>query len=843
MAATIPLEKRRRNLFPNEAVENKEDIQLIWLDENLDDSSDCLRTQSMLLELNSAAQFYSDFDRCINLIKLIKDERVFLIISSAFARSFLAQISTYRTLIAIFIFCTNSQQQETSTNKCDKVVGIFTDQDGLFKSIREEMNLVEKQTLAFSLFDQKQRLGRDLSKESASFIWHQMLIYVLKQIPQNQQSKDEMLNMCRHYYRNNKRELKKIEDFQVNYTSNKAIEWYTDECFLYKLLNKALRTEDIELLHTFRFFIIDLCAALEKESLQLKSKTILTTFHGTRIPSEELKKLKENEGKIISTNGFLSTSRNINVSLAFAGQTLPAAVFQAVLFEIEADPSLKAVVYADIEKNSRMKGEDEVLFALNALFKIGSVTFDSILNIWRVKLVATDEGTEKVQEHITSIKQRLDEYPPIIYFGRLLIKELGQVDRADKYFEMLLKSLPSDHADIAAVYNQIGNVHDRRGDLNSALKNFKLAYEIGQKQLVPNYQQLAGSLGNIGRIHRSKGNFDQALDCYRQVLDIGDKNYPGDHIHKAIVIESIGVVLGDKNDFDTAFVHLFDGLGMLKGILPAQHPYIARYFGYIGYVHEKKGELDRALDYYHQLLKMDEQCLAPDHPDHSIDLEMIVGAYKKLGQTEKALELCRKKLNDQKNTLGETHSCISRTLISMADVLKEENPNQALNYYKQALSALEQSKSPDHRAISQCLTSIGCLYWRQDMIDDALQCELQAFNLYQQNLSPDHTKIANSLRNLGIYYRCKNNPSEALRYFNESLSIYRANYKSDHEDVKRIEADIVELNCNLVSTTNTEPALRYANETVPRTLVITTINDRQRPYAIPYTTVSHHYSL
>jgi tetratricopeptide (TPR) repeat protein len=700
------------------------------------------------------------------------------------------------------------------------------------------MDLVEKQTLAFSLFDQKQRLGRDLSKESASFIWHQMLLYVLKQMPQNEQSKDEMLRMCRYYYRNNKRELKKIEDFQVNYTSEKAIEWYTYECFLYKLLNKTLRIEDIELIHTFRFFIIDLCAALEKESLQFKSKTILTTFHGTQIPSEELKKLKENEGKIISTNGFLSTSRNIDVSLAFAGQTL-----QAVLFEIEADPSLKAVVFADIENKSRMKDEEEVLFALSAVFKIESVILDPKQNIWKVKLTATDEGTEKVQEHITWVKQRLDEYPPIIYFGRLITKEFGQIDRADKHFEMLLKSLPSNHADIAAVYKQIGNVRDRRGDLNSALKNYKLAYEIGQQQPVPNYPHLISSLGKIGCIHRSQGNFDQALDCFRQALKIGEKHYPGDHINKAIMIENIGVVLGDKNDFDTAFDNVFLGLNMRKHVLPAQHPYIARCFGFIGYVYEKKGEIDCALKKYHQLLEMNDQCLASDHPDHWIDLEMVVGAYKKLGQTEKALNFCLKKLDDQKNILGAIHPCVARTLITMADIIKEENSNQALDYYKQALSILEQSISPDHRAISQCLTSIGCLYWRKDMIDNALRYELQAFELYQQKLSPDHLKIANSLRNIGIYYRCKNNPSEALRYFNESLPIYRANYRSDHEDVKRIEADIAELNSDLVSTTSTEPTLRYTNEIVPRTLIITTINDRQRPYAIPSTTVSHNYSL
>ena len=828
MATNTLGEERRENLLPHEVTENKEDILLIWLDAHLDDSFDCLRSRLLLLELNPAVQFYTDVDHCVNLIKSIKHERVLLIVSSAFAQSTLPKISSYRTVVAISIFGSHRQQHEALMNGCDKVVGIFTDQDRLFESIRETLDLVEKQTLAFSLFDQKQRLGRDLSQGSASFIWHQMLLFVLKQMPQDQQSKEEMLSICRNYYRNNKKELKKIEQFRVSYTSNKAIEWYTDECFLYKLLNKALRVEDMELLHTFRFFIIDLCAALEQESFQWENKTVLSTFRGTQIPSEELERLKENKGKIISINGFLSTSRNINVALAFAGESLPHAVFQAVLFEIEVNSSMRTVIFADVEKKSRMKDEEEVLFTLNTLFKIESVTFDSVQKLWTVKLMGTDEGTEKVREHIASIKQRLDEYPPIIYFGRLLTKELAQMNRAEKYFQVLLKSLPSDHEDTAAVYLQMGTIYDRRGDLNAALKYFNLAYEIGQNRRAPNYPQLAGSLGSIGRIHRSRGNFDQALACFKQELDIGEKYYPGDHIHKAVAMEYLGIIHGDKEEFDAVFNYLFDALAMFQRMLPAPHPYIARSFGYIGYAYEKKGELDRALDYYQQLLDMDEQCLPLDHPDRSIDLEMVVHIYKRMGESEKALNFCRKKLNDQKSILGETHSCIARTLVSMADVLKEEDSNEAFNSYKQALAILEQSVSPDPGLVSHCLSAISCLYWKREMIEDALRYELQALDLHRQTLSPEHIKIANSLRNIGIYYRCMHDPSAATHSLLESLSIYRVNYNSDHPDVKRVEADIADL----MAITSPEQTLTA--------LVITTIDDRRRPYTIPCTTITYH---
>lgn len=74
-----------------------------------------------------------------------------------------------------------------------------------------------------------------------------------------------------------------------------------------------------------------------------------------------------------------------------------------------------------------MRGEEEVRFTLNTLFEIESITRDSAREIWQVKLTERDEGTEQVRERIASIKQPLmNEYPPMIYFDRLLAKELAQ---------------------------------------------------------------------------------------------------------------------------------------------------------------------------------------------------------------------------------------------------------------------------------------------------------------------------------------------------------------------------------------------------------------------------------
>ncbi|CAF4182068.1 unnamed protein product, partial [Adineta steineri] len=659
MATSGSFNERRQNRLPNEVSHNKEDIQLIWLDGNMNDSHDYLLSQSMLIQLNSAVQFYSHFDRCLDFIKSITNEQIFLIVSGAFAQQILLQTHRYRSLVAIFIFCSNHQRYKPLMDEYNKITGIFTKQHDLLESIKQKMNLVEKQTLTFSLFDQKQKSMKDLSQESASFLLHQMLIYVLKQMSQDEQSKKQMLNMCRDYYKQNKKELKKIKKFQKTYTRDKAIESYTDECFLYKLLNKALRTEDIDLLFNFRFFIIDLCLAIEQENQLLKKQGTLTLYRGTQIPNEELEKIKENIGKTISTNGFLSTSRNINVSLRFIHRNAQSNDFTSVLFEIKANPLLKTVMFADIRNKSRIKGEEEVLFNLSSLFKIISVCFDSKLRVWKVLLNATDDGAEKVEEYLLLSKQQMEEYSPLIYFGRLLLYELGQVDRAGKYFNMLLKSLPQDHSDLAAVYNNIGAVHDRKDELNLGLKNYEIAYEMRRKQLPSNHPRIAASLLNIGAIYQAKDDFNRALDYYQQALTAYDNFYPNNNLQKANTIYNIGRVYMDKEDFDTALTYSSRALDMYKHVLPDQHSQIASCLAAIGYAHEKKGNLDIALNYYQQQLTMVERSLPFEHPNLSIHLSLIIGIYKKMNEIDKALDLCQQKLVIQKSRLGENHPRIA----------------------------------------------------------------------------------------------------------------------------------------------------------------------------------------
>ncbi|CAF1000027.1 unnamed protein product [Didymodactylos carnosus] len=231
----------------------------------------------------------------------------------------------------------------------------------------------------------------------------------------------------------------------------------------------------------------------------------------TKLPNEEFDKLKNSAGVLITTNGFFSTSTDINIALKFARTKRETNDKKTVLFEITADPRLKTVIFADIEKYTREVGEKEVLFSLAAVFKIDAVDYGSNLEMWKGRMTATDEGSKNVQLYLELQRKEMEECNPIVLFGVLMWRDMGQGDKAEKCFTMLLETFPKDHEDIDSVYNNLGNIFGEKGELNLPLEYHQRAYDIRQRRFPTNQLRIAASLNNIGLIYKAKGDSTHAL--------------------------------------------------------------------------------------------------------------------------------------------------------------------------------------------------------------------------------------------------------------------------------------------------------------------------------------------
>jgi hypothetical protein len=190
--------------------------------------------------------------------------------------------------------------------------------------------------------------------------------------------------------------------------------------------------------------------------LKLQNSFSFKVYRGEKISIEELNKWKNTINHIISINNFFLTSQDINLSRKFALNYFISDQFQSVIFQINVNPSHRTIIYAHITNESIPEEEEQILFNLNSIFKILSVDFDLTFQVWKIELRRTDELNSNIDQCLKYVKQEMSDCSQIIYFLNLLLNQLSQIDQTDKYFQMLHHSLPSDHPEIAFLYNGFG---------------------------------------------------------------------------------------------------------------------------------------------------------------------------------------------------------------------------------------------------------------------------------------------------------------------------------------------------------------------------------------------------
>ncbi|CAF1615792.1 unnamed protein product, partial [Didymodactylos carnosus] len=227
----------------------------------------------------------------------------------------------------------------------------------------------------------RQKTLRDLDYEGGMFMWFQLLIEILIMMEYpNDEAKNDMLEICRKQYQNNPIEISRIEEFKDTYTPKDAIKWYTRDCFLYRLLNKALRIENFDIIYKFRHIISDIYQQLKQmhpSYLKVVStkENILTVYRGQHMAAEELERLKLHKNGYISMNTFLSTSLSCEAAVTFAGDGSGRPQYESIMFEIDIpldekksnDDDDSIPPFSNINQVSYIPNENEILFSIECI--------------------------------------------------------------------------------------------------------------------------------------------------------------------------------------------------------------------------------------------------------------------------------------------------------------------------------------------------------------------------------------------------------------------------------------------------------------------------------------------
>ncbi|CAM2720857.1 unnamed protein product [Rotaria socialis] len=810
--------------------QNHEQFTAVWLDSKYADcdQTSCDRRAQLSPIINYNVKF-SDADECLDYIKTIQTESIVFITCGSQGQKLVPNIYHFPQLLYIYIYCFNKVEHEEwalNKNYASKIRGVFTDIDLLLAKINDDVKLSLKNILPLNIFHKyddlnlKEMSMKDLNKQSAQFMWFQLLIDTLLHGDYSDTAKDDMFYECVAQYDGNEIELKRILDFYKTYIAEQAISWYTRNSFLYRLLNKAFRIQNINIIYKFRYFIKHLYNQLRDVQLQQsKDLSSITVYRGQLMHHDEFDNFKENVGELISINTFFSTTLQSQVALNFTGNGFGRPDYESVLFEIHVDCcSLSAKPFGNVQHLSFIKDEYEMLFCVGTIFRIKSVEDNE--PIWHVVLELSNDENIELKGLVEHFSKYVVETKPTLLALADVLTEMGEYEKARHFSELFLSDLePLTQNQLAGVIqSNIGLLDYHEGHYEKAMQKYEtgVSMQLLQQTVELPSNEHGGRRHNLGLLYNNIGiiyihnaKYDEALNFFEKALDHIFDN----HIDITNVFSNIAVLHCYKCEYQLALEYSEKALTLEQDTFPKNHPQLASAHLKIGGIHHQMGNYDLALKSYQIADEIYRIALSPDHPSLAITHANIGMIYIDKGDFKSAIEITRKSLTTlgisenhpirgimhsnlglaylrccdytlamenfekalqiQFVSLPADHLNIATTYNNIATIYfeSEENYERALENYEKALEIqLRCLPSKADSEIALTYNNIGSIYYRLENYSLALENYKKSVEIMTKCLPENHFDFSIAYNNIGLIYAANGNYTEALINYNKALS-------------------------------------------------------------------------
>jgi tetratricopeptide (TPR) repeat protein len=701
----------RPNRLPNARM--VQNFLLLWLDGSIDEKNndDYRNSITKLRQVVNTVNTFTDANECIEFINGIKEETIFMISSGAFGQTTVPTVHDKPQISTIYIFCGNKSRHEKWAQQWPKVKGVFTDITPICEALKQAAQDCDQNMLSISFVKKTDGNSKqNLDQLDQSFMYTQILKDILLTIDFEQKHIDEFLGYCREQLAGNTAELENVDKLKNEYRDHKPIWWYTYDCFLYSMLNRALRMMEVDLIIKMGFFVRDLhkhIVALHSEQYKGQTRSdSFTVFRGQGLSPSDFEQLMNTQGGLLSFNNFLSTSKNRDVSLAFARRTMATSSLVGILFIIKIDPSISNAPFANVRGVSDYQKEEEILFSMHSVFRIGQLKqLDGNKRLWQVDLTLTGDNDPQLHALTERMQEETGGPTGWLRLGKLMVR-LGQFNKAEELYEILLKQT-TDEGEKSHLYHMMGGIKYYQGKYAEAIEFYEKSIKINQKILSPTDPDLTASYENIGLVYNNMGEHSKALSYYEKALEIKQKTLPPNYPSLATSYNNIGSVYHNMGEHSKALSYYEKDLEISQKTLPPNHPSLATSYNNIGSLYDNMGEYSKALSYYEKSLEIEQKTLPPNHPALATSYNNIGEVYNNMGEYSKALSYYAKDLEISEKTLPPNHPDLATSynnIGSVYDSMGEDS--KALSYYERALDILQRSLPANHPHLQAVRKSI-----------------------------------------------------------------------------------------------------------------------------------------
>lgn len=695
------VQSRRNNI---RMVQN---VLLVWLDNSIDESStDCRNIITQLRRAISTLNTFTDSDQCLQYLETIEHTKICLMIPGYLGQRIMLRVHNMSQIDSIVIFCGNKNRHEQWAKEWPKIKGVFTEIGSICEVLKKAAQRCEQNSMSISFMAISDDVyKKKLDQLDPSFMYTQILKEILLTIKFEQQHIKEFIQYCRDVFADNEEELENVKKLEREYHDKTPIWWYTCQCFLYPMLNRALRLMDADIIVKMGFFIDDLHQHIEelhrKEFGDYKSSDRFTVYRGQGLSKADFQQMSKMKDGLMSFNSFLSTSKKRNVSLGFAELAMTNSEMVGILFVIAIDPEQSNTPFASIASVSCFEDtEDEVLFSMHTVFRINEITpLDENSRLFQVQLTLTNDNDNAFRALSNYIREETFPNDKGWFRLGLVLRKIGQYDKAQQVYEILLEQA-TDENEMRRIYEQLGYTHDDKGDYREAITSYKKSLEISEKTLSPTHPNLASIYNNIGAAYLNLGDYQYSPSFYEKALAIQQQSLPPNHPDLAVTYNNMADLCCSLENYP------------------------------------------KALSFHEKALAIQQESLPPNHPDLASTYNRIGGVYQDMNDYPKALSSAEKALAIKQYSLPPNHLDLATSYHNIGTLHANMNEyTKALPYLEKAQTIWQQSLHPNHRNIAMSLHSIGSVYRDMGDFSKAHSFFERTVNIEQQSLSQNYGRL------------------------------------------------------------------------------------------------------
>ncbi|CAF2629125.1 unnamed protein product [Rotaria sp. Silwood2] len=510
---------------------NIETFLIVWLDANVNKTQDNEETYKGLRASVNNLHKFDNLQEGETYVRSIRREKIILIVSGGYGIEIVPRIHDLVQVNCIYVYCSDKARHEAWSKNYSKIRSVIIKRNDLVEQVTEDQKIrnITEDVVPMSILKRtavtKEATAKDISKEMGSILWFQLLVDVLLRMTHSDDAKRELMKTWCKNYVGNSSELHIIKQFEHEYKREKAVWWYTRESSLYRILNKALREQSIDMIFAFRFFLTELFEQVSQlyRSMKINDKNIIHVYRGQVIAKEELEQMQSSIGGFISINSFFSTSRSETKARNFAKQAKITESLRRILFRIEIDPRLPTKPFADIEGISFYPNEREILFMLGSIFRINKIHDDDKDELSIINMSLCSEDDFELKELFAYLKKDIGEEASMVTLGNILL-QMGEYDKAERIFLRL-----NHEEGLISVAELKGNFYLAMKQYKRAIEYYEQSLEFRQKSLPASHQDIAKSLTSIAMAYEFWKKYPKAIDYYQRTIQQYNRTLKDNH--------------------------------------------------------------------------------------------------------------------------------------------------------------------------------------------------------------------------------------------------------------------------------------------------------------------------